>query len=194
MKLILGSASPRRKEILGYFSLPFTQVSSDFNEESINFEDNPEIYVKTIAKGKAEAIAKRFPSHLIMTADTIVYKGGKVYLKPNDREHAYSMLKELQGGWHSVFTAICLIKDNRELLEIEETRVLFNPLSESQIETYLRMQPYHDKAGSYFIQGSGSLLVRRINGCFYNVMGLPINQLYKMLKEFGIDLWDYLHG
>lgn len=193
-KIILGSASPRRKEILSYFALPFIQAASGFDEESIPFDNNPEVYTETIARGKASSLAAEYPDHLIITADTTVYKNGKIFLKPSDKAHAIQMLTELAGSWHSVFTAVTVRKGTKELFDVEETRVLFNPLKESEIQNFLACHPYLDKSGSYCLESSGSLLSRRINGCFYNVMGLPVNLLRRLLLEFDIDLWKHLHA
>jgi septum formation protein len=102
------------------------------------------------------------------------------------------MLKELQGSWHSVFTAISIAYNEQIISDIEESKVLFNSLSDEKIKIFLNTQPYQDKAGSYFIQTAGSLLVNKIEGCFYNIMGLPVNLLYEMLKKFNVDLWDFL--
>jgi septum formation protein len=190
--IILGSSSPRRKEILNFFSLPFKQVKPDFEEDLIIFNEDPIDYAKKIASGKALCLNKKFQESLIISADTIVYKNNKVFLKPENQQHAFTMLKELQGSWHSVFTAISIAYRDTIITEIEESKVLFNPLIDDQIRIFLKTQPYQDKAGSYFIQTSGSLLVNKIEGCFYNIMGLPINLLYNMLKNYNVDLWNYL--
>lgn len=190
--IILGSSSPRRKEILNFFNLPFEQKNPLFDENSIFFEGDPVTYAIKIAEGKARQLNALYFNDVVISADTIVFKGNKVFLKPENKDHAFSMLKELQGSWHSVFTAVSLAHQEHVISGIEESKVLFNQLSDNQIELFLRTQPYQDKAGSYFIQTTGSLLVNKIEGCFYNIMGLPINLLYNMLKKFNIDLWNYL--
>ena len=102
IKLILGSGSPRRKEILGYFSLPFDQVSSDYDEEALEFEGDPALYASHLALGKAEKLAPRFPEEAILTADTVVFKDGKIFNKPKDEEEAFQILSELTGAWHTI--------------------------------------------------------------------------------------------
>ena len=190
--LILGSGSPRRKEILSYFELPFTQVASSFDEESIPFEGEPERYVKELSLGKAHAIAARFPDSLILTADTVVFREGKIYGKPKDEKEAFASLSELVGHWHSVFTGVSLISGKEVFQGVEETKVLFNGLNTAQINHYHQRIHWQDKAGGYAIQMAGGLLVKRIDGCYYNVMGLPINTVRKVLGEVGLELWDYL--
>ena len=191
MKLILGSQSPRRKDILEYFNLPFVQVPSAFDEKSVSFDGDPKKYVQTLAEKKGEDLKSRFSSSAILTADTIVFLDGKVYNKPESIAEAFSMLKSLSGSWHSVFTAVSL-SGTTVFTEIEETKVLFNPLKDSEIESYLKNCHFMDKSGSYTIQQAGGLLVDQIVGCYYNVLGLPIAATRKVLLHAGIDLWQYL--
>lgn len=190
--IILGSGSPRRKEILNYFSLPYKQVASAFDEESVPFLDEPQRYVLELSLGKAEMLIKDYPDDIILTADTIVYREGKVYGKPGDVEQAYEALSSLVGHWHSVFTGVTIAKEGVIYQHAEETKVLFNHLTEQQIRLYHEKIHWQDKAGGYAIQMAGGLLVKRIDGCYYNVMGLPINTLRNLLKEVNIELWDYL--
>src|SRR5437660_1726346 len=136
-KLILGSQSPRRKEILSYFSIPFEQVTSPFDESTIAFHGNPTAYVSELSKGKAEALASRFQDEIILTADTVVYREGKVYNKPNTEEEAFQMLSELIGQWHTVFTGVTVMQNMIECTQVEATKVLFNPLTAPQIRHYL---------------------------------------------------------
>lgn len=192
MELILGSQSPRRKEILGYFSVPFRQVSSQFDEEKVPFEGNPTKYAHTLSKGKADDLFLKFPDQPILTADTIVYCHGKVYNKPKDEQEAFRFLRELSGNWHSVFTSMTLRYKNDLWQEIVETKVLFHPLTDDQIHTYYRTLHYGDKAGGYMIQQAGGIIVAKIDGCYYNVMGFPINALRNLLLHLNIDLWDHL--
>lgn len=192
MRLILGSQSPRRKEILGYFSLPFEQTASHFDESSIPFTGNPETYVRTLAEQKALALSEHHPGAAILSADTIVYRHGKVYGKPQSEEDAVATLTELSGNWHSVFTGVALWYEGNLYYQTEETRVLFNTLSKQQILEYLSKLDLFDKAGSYQVQKAGGLIVNKIDGCYYNVVGLPINCVRALLQNIGIELWDYL--
>lgn len=192
MRLILGSQSPRRREILSYFNVPFDQISPDFDEEAVPFHGNPQEYVKILSKGKADSLAHQYPHSLILCADTIVYKDGKIFGKPRDEREGFQFLHELQGKWHSVFTGLTLNCNGQDFHAIEETRVLFNSLTEEEMQTYHRTLHFVDKAGGYMIQGAGGLIVKRIEGCYYNVVGLPINALCTVLKNGGINLWDHL--
>lgn len=193
MRLILGSTSPRRREIISYFSLDFEQISPDYDEEAVPFpKDNPTGYVLELAVGKAESLCKQYPEALILSADTIVYKDGKVYGKPKTEADAFLAIQELQGGWHSVYSAVAVACNGKISSGYEETRVLMNDLDEAQIKRYLNALHWADKAGGYAIQLAGSLIVSKIEGCYYNVMGLPINTVNKLLNEVGFDLWDHL--
>lgn len=192
MRIILGSQSPRRKEILGFFSLPFEQIKPDFDEEKIEFQGDAIAYAQTLSEGKAAAIAQKHHQAIIITADTVVFCRGKIYNKPADDKEAFHMLSELVGNWHSVFTSLTVRTDADQYSKVEETRVLFHPLSAQQIRLYHTAFNSTDKAGGYGIQMAGSLIVERMEGCFYNVMGLPINALKELLLKIGIDLWDYL--
>jgi len=192
MRILLGSQSPRRKEILGYFSLPFEQVASLFDEDTVSFTGDPHEYVCTLSRCKAETFAIDDPSAIIITADTTVYREGKIYGKPRSPEEGFKALSELQGRWHSVFTGVAVRQGERVFVEAEETKVEFNPLTPEQIHTYQDKLHCADKAGGYAIQQAGSLIVRRIEGCYYNVMGLPIHTLDELLQKVGIKLWDFL--
>ncbi len=192
MRLILGSQSPRRREILEYFSIPFEQKTSGFNEDSIPFDGDPKAYAIALSEGKARSLLPQFPDATIITADTIVYKAGKLFGKPTTEEEAFQILNELCGSWHSVYTAVSVMNQKTQISGIEETRVLFHPLSPSQIRAYCTAFHCFDKAGGYGIQEGGHLIVKRIEGCFYNVMGLPLNTLHPLLLQVGIDLWNFL--
>jgi septum formation protein len=190
--LILGSSSPRRSEILQFFSLPFTKKGSDFPEESILFSGDPTEYVTTLAKEKGRSLQKIDTDRAILTADTVVYFKGKVYNKPKDRKEAISFLEELSNNWHSVYTALCLSFEDKQYVQVEKTEILFHPLTSTQISHYLDHINFLDKAGGYAIQQGGSILVKEIKGCYYNVMGLPIHALKQLLLHIGIDLWEHL--
>lgn len=191
-QLILGSQSPRRKEILNFFSLPFATFVSNFDEESVSFLGDPIKYVCEIAIGKARSLAVKFPESLILTADTVVYQNGKIYGKPKDPEEAFAAFTELTGRWHSVFTGLALVNGDQLWSTSEETRVLFNLLTPEEIRHYHKKLHWSDKAGGYAIQMGGGLVVKKIDGCYYNVMGLPINSVRQLLLNVDIDLWDYL--
>lgn len=190
MKVLLGSKSPRRQEILQFFSLPFTVTSSPFDERTVPFTGDPESYVKTLAEKKGEALVATYPDHLIITADTIVFFEGAILHKPDSPETGRKMLEALSGKSHDVLTAIAIRKNDTLFSAVETSHVTFNPLTEQAINAYLKQEHGMDKAGGYGIQETGSLLVNRIEGCFYNVMGLPVNTLQHLLSKFQIDLWN----
>lgn len=192
IQLILGSQSPRRVEILSRFKLPFKQAVSAFDEKSIPFEGDPAKYVSVLAQKKGEVLYHSYPNAAIISADSIVFKSGKVYGKPEDEQEAIRMLQDLSGSWHSVYTGIALNYRNNSYQSAEETKVLFNPLTDKQIKNYLHAINWSDKAGAYGIQGNGGILINRIEGCFYNVMGLPINALRELFSRIGVDLWQHL--
>ncbi|MFV0339245.1 MAG: Maf family nucleotide pyrophosphatase [Parachlamydiaceae bacterium] len=193
MKIILGSASTRRREILSYFYLPYEQAASHFEEETIPFTGDPAAYAQEIAKQKALALSKLYENEVILTADTVVSLGDKVFGKPRDEEEAFSFISQLQGKTHSVFTAVAVYHQGVLHEGVEQTRVFFNAMTPEQIRAYLKALHFADKAGGYAIQLAGSLIVNRIEGCYYNVIGLPINTVAKLLKKVGIDLWKCLN-
>jgi len=192
MRLILGSQSPRRAEIMRYFSLPFEQIASGFDEESVHFNGDPQAYVIDLSKSKAQVLASKFPDRPILTADTVVYRKGKIYNKPQNEAEATAMLSELAEGWHSVYTGVTLQLGAKHFSKAAETQVLFNPLTKEEIQKYHRSLHLYDKAGSYQMQGAGGIIVKEVKGCYYNVVGLPINIVRELLNEIGIDLWNYL--
>jgi septum formation protein len=190
--LVLASSSPRRAEILRYFSLPFIQRPSHFDESVILFNKDPESYAKELAEKKASLVADTFSQEIILAADTIVYFKEKIYNKPKNPEEAFTMLLELSNQWHVVMTAVAVCKKDVCYSALEKSSVLFNPLTEEQIRLYHKSDPCLDKAGGYGIQGSGSILVNRIIGCYYNIMGLPINLVTDLLSKMQVNLWHYL--
>ncbi len=192
MQIILGSQSPRRQEIMEFFSLPFTQVSSDFDEESVPFAGDPAKHAMVLSQKKAETISIRYPKDVILTADTVVYCNGKLYNKPADEHEAARFLKEFASDWQSVFTGVTVRRGMQVHTDFEETKLLFQKLTDDQIKKFHAHCYFLDKAGGFAIEKSGNLIVSRIEGCYYNVLGLPINTVQKLLAKLGIDLWDYL--
>jgi septum formation protein len=192
MQIILGSSSPRRREILSYFSLPFVQISPSLDEEAELFTGDPAHYAKNLAEKKAALLAAQFPNDLILTADTVVYCHGKLYNKPRDETEGFRFLTELAGNWHQVFSGVCAVRGSKFASGVEETKILFHSLTSEQIRLYHRHFNFTDKAGGYAIQNGGGLVVKRIEGCYYNVMGLPLNTMKEVLLKMGIDIWKYL--
>jgi septum formation protein len=156
--------------------------------EDIDPKLKPNDLVLSIAQGKARAVAVKYPDAIIIAADTVGVIGGRIIGKPHNAAEAVHMLKSLSGKSHRVVTGF-IVLDSRSCKQISrtvETRVYFNELSDNEIKAYVKTGEPLDKAGGYAIQGLGSILVKKINGDYYNVMGLPLNALAEALKEFGI--------
>lgn len=190
--LILASTSPRRQEILNFFSIPFKLIKPDFDETSVAFEGDPKAHVMALSKGKALSLRDQYPNDTIVAADTLVYFNNEVVGKPKDLEHAFEILKKLQGKWHQVYTGITVVGNDHIISDYDQTNILFKDCSDEEIRKYLANISCLDKAGSYAIQMAGNIMVEKLEGCFYNTVGLPINALERSLKLFGISLWDYL--
>lgn len=186
MKYVLASASERRKELLQRIIKDFDVVISDFDEEKIVCGENIEAYVTELAYGKANDVSSKVAEDsIIIAADTIVVHNGEVLGKPKDSQHAFKMLKLLSGDVHRVYSAVVVINMFNKKVEKQclFTEVKFSDLTEKEIMEYIKTEEPLDKAGAYGIQGLGGLFVERINGCYYNVVGLPLNLLNKMLKR-----------
>ena len=189
-KIILASASPRRSEILNNLGLRFDVVVSDADESSISADCPAELYVQELALLKAAASAKKTEPKedgVVISADTVVVLDGKILGKPKDREDAAQMLKMLSGREHSVITGICVLR-LKDAFSVCES-VVTKDLSPELIERYVATNEPLDKAGAYGIQGKGAVLVERIDGDYFNVVGLPVSRLCEILQsEFGIEV------
>ncbi|MDT7913615.1 Maf-like protein [Clostridium perfringens] len=191
MKVILASKSPRRVEILEKIVKEFEVVQSNFDENTIDFKGDIEKYVKDLSRNKAIEVSKRLnePS-IVIAADTVVFQDGKVLEKPKNEEDAFSMLSSLSGNTHKVYSGICLINtyEDTVVTDCDCTEVRFSELNPRQIRNYINSGEPMDKAGAYGIQGLGGAFVEGIKGCYYNVMGLPLNKLYKALENYDITI------
>ena len=191
MKVFLASKSPRRVEILEKIVKEFEVVQSNFDENTIDFKGDIEKYVKDLSRNKAIEVSKRLnePS-IVIAADTVVFQDGKVLEKPKNEEDAFSMLSSLSGNTHKVYSGICLINtyDDTVVTDCDCTEVRFSELNPRQIRNYINSGEPMDKAGAYGIQGLGGAFVEGIKGCYYNVMGLPLNKLYKALENYDITI------
>lgn len=186
MSIILASQSPRRKELLTQMGLTFDILPAQ-GEEDADTSLPPAEYVKQLALQKAaEVAAKCNPEDLVIGADTIVVLDGKILGKPKNAAHAFKMLSNLSTRRHTVYTGLALIQGEKQMLGVEATQVRFCNLTEQEILSYISTGEPMDKAGAYGIQGRGALLVDSIQGDFYNVVGLPICRLGRMLAGFGI--------
>lgn len=192
IKLILASASPRRREILEGLGFQFEISAADIDEGALCGED-PVCYAKRVARLKADFIfhkyKKKIGGSFILAADTVVDKKGAILCKPNTCDEAKLMISQLQGTSHFVHTAVVLITPTGDCLSgVETTRVFFESLREAEVDAYLRSDEWRDKAGGYGIQGLAKLFVKKIEGCFYNVVGLPAHLCSVLLTQGGYNL------
>lgn len=190
MELILASKSPRRDKLLREAGFSFSVTPSKFDESAVSLE-YPEHAVETLALGKARESYNRLPSitklnSVVLGADTIVVCDGKVMLKPEDKDDAKRMLHELSGKVHQVYTGIAFVSARDIYTEVVKTDVEFYELSDEEIDEYVNSGEPLDKAGAYGIQGNGCTLVKRIDGDFYSVVGLPLAPVIKYLKSCGV--------
>ncbi|MEE8341549.1 MAG: Maf family protein [Candidatus Neomarinimicrobiota bacterium] len=182
--IILASNSPRRKELLELIDLPFKAISSSVHED-FNIDLKPIEFVKHYAKLKALDIAKDFQDHLVIGADTVVVLNDEIIGKPIDENNSKSILGKLSGKTHTVITGVALVWLEKNVTDIfnEITNVTFRRLTDEQIQYYIDNYHPFDKAGSYGIQDWFAVCVKRIDGCFYNVMGMPLSNFYKHFTE-----------
>lgn len=186
MNFVLASASERRQELLQRIVEKFTIIISDFNEETVNNKENVSEYVQEIAMGKAKDVMNKVtePS-IIIAADTVVSLNGNILGKPRDKHEAYDMLSSLSDNTHKVYTGVVVIntKTKAILKDFVETKVFFSKLTDEQINSYIETGDPFDKAGAYGIQGKAGVFIKKIDGCYYNVVGLPLNKLNEMLEK-----------
>lgn len=190
--LILASHSPRRKELLRMLGLTFTAEDSAVDETalrcSLPADVSPEELVEALALAKARAVASRHPGDEILAADTLVVLAGRIYGKPKDKAEAARFLHELAGHTHTVVSGVAVLRGKQEKVFHVKSQVEFYPLDatmETLISDYAEGGSSLDKAGAYGIQDEGALLVRGIQGDFYNVMGLPVAEVWRALRAFG---------
>ncbi len=185
MKIILASGSPRRKEMLERFNIDLLIIKSDMIER-VDSGQEPIQIAMSLAFEKAYEVSKSFMDDLVIGADTIVVDQGRILGKPKDEEDAFNMLESLSSKSHEVITGLCLIDNSKHLkiVDYERTKVKFKYLSHRLIKSYLDTGEYMDKAGSYAIQGKGAVLVEKIDGCYSNVVGLPLSKLDYLLSRF----------
>lgn len=194
MNIILASKSPRRREILENLDVNFRVITEETDENSTT--QNPEELVKELALKKATAVMKKLISEnqftadtVIIGSDTVVAKNGKILGKPKDRQNAKEMLCTLSGDCHKVISGVAIIVGDRKMTSCEITKVYFDKLTPEEIETYVATGECDDKAGAYGIQGKASRFIKKIDGCYFNVVGLPVNLLHNMAKQMDIKLF-----
>lgn len=183
MRIVLGSSSPRRSEILHGNKINFTIKKPNY-DENLEINGNPYIETMNAALNKAMSLFSGLEkSDIIICADTIVYKD-KIIGKPTDENDAYNTLNFLSNSKHSVITAFAILSENMRIVDYDETHIWFNSLTHEQINSYIKTKEPLDKAGSYAIQGIGKELVNRIDGDFDNVVGFPYDKISDYLVRF----------
>ena len=186
MKYVLASSSERRQELLSRIISDFDIVIGDFNEDSIKFNGNIEEYVINLAKGKALSVKRCLENDAIIIAgDTVVVLENEILGKPKNEKEAFNMLRRLSNKTHRVYSGIVVLNTYNNKIEEKAiyTEVTMSKLSDEEILEYIKSGEPMDKAGAYGIQGLGGVFIEKINGCYYNVVGLPLNNLKKMLKR-----------
>ena len=190
-KIVLCSGSPRRRELLQRIGITEFDIRVPETEETYPAGLSPRQTVEYISREKADAArALCTPEEILITADTMVFLDDARLGKPRDEEDALRMLTALQGRSHTVCTGVTIRQGDRSLTESEATEVRFRPVSQKELLGYIRTDEPMDKAGAYGVQGKGALLVEGLRGDFYNVMGLPVLRLSRMLEQFGISFFD----
>jgi septum formation protein len=190
MKLVLASASPRRAEILRNAGFRYEVRPAD-TDETLLADENAEHYVRRLAEHKArivsDAVARNGAKCLVIGADTTVVAAGQILGKPADAADARRMLRLLSGATHEVLTGVAVVRvpDSQQIVDVERTRVTFLQLSDREIEDYVATGEPFGKAGAYGIQRIGGRFVSRVDGCYFNVMGLPISKIWQMLRSLG---------
>jgi septum formation protein len=186
--LILASASPRRAELLRAAGITEFSVRIPDIDESLLPGESPSVYVARLANEKSRAVAR--PGEIVLGADTTVVINGEIAGKPIDADDARRMLRMLNGQWHEVLTGVSLTRDDQTLTEVVSTRVKFATMSSKEIEWYISTGEPIDKAGAYGIQGSASRFIEKIDGNYSNVVGLPIQTVYRMIADCGLRIAD----
>ena len=186
-RIILASKSPRRKNLMRQLGLNFTVIESGIDEKAHSYEGSPPDYAKQLALKKANDVAEKVNEPaIVIGADTIVVINGKILNKPKDSDDARAMLGTLSGNTHTVYTGVAVIdtETKKQIVDVKATNVTFRQLDESEITAYVETGSPLDKAGAYGIQDDfGAVFISHIEGCYYNIVGLPLELLYSMLKR-----------
>lgn len=182
MAIILASSSPRRKELLRKSVSSFDVIPANI-DESVKPKELPKTYVARMAKEKALAIANHHPDDIVIGCDTSVIIGNSILGKPGNDTEARFMLKRLSNLTHQVLTSVYIKTPDKVYQKIEVVQVKFYPLSEADIDAYLKTGEHQDKAGAYGIQGKGALFVKEIKGDYYSIVGFPIGFVHQVMKD-----------
>jgi septum formation protein len=184
-RIILASQSPRRRELLTLVGIPHEVIPADV-DESVLEDEEPAAYVERLARAKARVLAERHPDAVVIGADTTVVLDDELLAKPEDSEGAARMLRRLSGRTHTVLTALAVARHDQLVSGVEAVEVTFRPLAEGQIRDYVATGEPMDKAGAYGIQGYGAVIVERIHGDYFAVMGLALGRLVVLLERLGL--------
>src|SRR5215510_15254541 len=189
VEFILASASPRRRELLAQLAIPFTIIPANI-DESVMPGEMPWAYTRRLAYAKAQHVARQCPTAVVLGADSVVVLEHHILGKPSDPDDALQMLSRLSGRMHTVMTAVAVLHDARHVvcLDVVQTLVRFRPLSPSAIELYIATGEPMDKAGAYAIQGAAAAFVESWEGCYTNVVGLPLRRTAALLQAAGLRL------
>lgn len=185
-RLVLASGSPRRAEIMNSVGWEFAKAVPDVDESVIEGE-SPEDYVQRLAGEKARAVAGKHPGEIVLAADTTVVIGGEIIGKPSDLEDARRMIRMLAGNWHEVLTGVAVARNGEERIGLQRTRVKFAAMSEAEIDFLVEKGEPLDKAGAYAVQAQAALFIDGIEGDYWNVVGLPIGLVYRLVAGLGIE-------
>lgn len=191
-KIILASTSPRRRELAKTMGLDFQVVPSGY-EEDMNLKLSPPELAKTLAYGKAKDVAQRFKEGIVIGVDTFVVFNGKKLGKPKTEQEAFNMLKSFSGKKQKVYSGVALIdcKTGKTIKDYEVTTLKFRKMNDKEIQSYIKTGEAMDKAGSYAIQGLSSIFIEKINGCYHNIVGFPIYNIYKNLTKLGVNIFEH---
>ena len=192
MQVILASESPRRRDLLSLIGCKF-ETYSPKADESVSERESPESACGRLSVLKAKSASEFYPTALIIAADTLVAADNDIFGKPNNADEARAMLNRLNGRGHKVVTGVTVMYKDKVMTETETTTVYFRKLSEEDMEAYISTGEFRGKAGAYAIQGYGSLFVERIDGDYFNVVGLPLQRLSRMLEVIGIKFEEQLN-
>jgi septum formation protein len=184
-RIILASQSPRRRELLTLVGIPHEVRPADLDERVLPGEA-PAPHAERLARAKAEAVAANEPEAIVIGADTIVVLDGDILGKPRDAGDAAAMLHRLSGRTHTVLTAVAVTRNGRTVSGVESVEVTFRPVTREQIDAYIATGEPMDKAGAYGIQGFGAVIVERVHGDYFAVMGLALGRLVGLLEQVGV--------
>jgi len=191
-KIILASTSPRRHGLAQQMGLDFEIVPSDY-EEDMTIKFSAKDLAMTLAYGKAQDVAKKRKDGIVLGIDTFISFKGEKLGKPHTKEKAFELLKKFSGEKLQVYSGVALIdcKTKKEIKDFEVSEVYFRKISDEEIRNYIKTEEPLDKAGAFAIQGLGSIFVKKVNGCYANIVGFPIANIYKNLRKLGVNIFEY---